>query len=108
MNNSIFDNARILITGGTGSWGQTLTRLMLEKRTIDSFDLNNVSLIKIDVEGMELKVLSGAVDTLQRCQPVVLFEHHKTDRTKAENLLQEVGYRIVNGIGQMTCAVAKK
>jgi len=31
MNNSIFDNARILITGGTGSWGQTLTRLMLEK-----------------------------------------------------------------------------
>ena len=31
MNDSIFDNARILITGGTGSWGQTLTRLMLEK-----------------------------------------------------------------------------
>ena len=30
MNSSIFDNARILITGGTGSWGQTLTRLMLE------------------------------------------------------------------------------
>jgi FlaA1/EpsC-like NDP-sugar epimerase len=31
MNDSIFDNARILITGGTGSWGQTLTRLMLDK-----------------------------------------------------------------------------
>jgi len=31
MNDSIFDNARILITGGTGSWGQTQTRLMLEK-----------------------------------------------------------------------------
>lgn len=31
MNDSIFNNARILITGGTGSWGQTLTRLMLEK-----------------------------------------------------------------------------
>lgn len=80
----------------------------IEKRTIDSFNLNNVSLIKIDVEGMELKVLSGARETLQRCRPVVLFEHHKTDRTKAEALLRELGYRIANGIGQMTCAVFNK
>ena len=29
--NSIFDNSKILITGGTGSWGQTLTRMLLEK-----------------------------------------------------------------------------
>lgn len=29
--NNMFDNARILITGGTGSWGQTLTRLLLER-----------------------------------------------------------------------------
>lgn len=27
----MFNNARILITGGTGSWGQTLTRMLLEK-----------------------------------------------------------------------------
>ncbi len=31
MKNSIFNNSRILITGGTGSWGQTLTRMLLEK-----------------------------------------------------------------------------
>ena len=31
MNNSIFNNSRILITGGTGSWGQTLTRMLLER-----------------------------------------------------------------------------
>ena len=31
MNNSIFNNAKILITGGTGSWGQTLTRMLLER-----------------------------------------------------------------------------
>jgi len=29
--NSIFNNSKILITGGTGSWGQTLTRILLEK-----------------------------------------------------------------------------
>lgn len=30
MNESMFNNARILVTGGTGSWGQTLTRMLLE------------------------------------------------------------------------------
>ena len=30
MSYSIFKNSRILITGGTGSWGQTLTRMLLD------------------------------------------------------------------------------
>lgn len=29
--NSMFNNSRVLITGGTGSWGQTLTRMLLER-----------------------------------------------------------------------------
>ena len=80
----------------------------IDQRTIDHFELENVGLIKIDVEGMELKVLRGALDTLQRCRPVVLFEHHKTDREEVEKLLRSIGYRIVDSFGQMTCAVAKK
>lgn len=34
-----------------------------------------VDLIKIDVEGGESLVLRGAVETLKRCRPVVIFEH---------------------------------
>ena len=34
-----------------------------------------VDLIKIDVEGAELLVLEGAVQTLRRCQPIVVFEY---------------------------------
>jgi hypothetical protein len=34
-----------------------------------------VDLMKIDVEGGELMVLEGAVATLRRCKPVVIFEH---------------------------------
>ena len=34
-----------------------------------------IDLIKIDVEGGELLVLRGAVRTLARCKPVVIFEH---------------------------------
>jgi FkbM family methyltransferase len=42
----------------------------------DALDPDYVpSLIKIDVEGAELHVLRGAIQTLQRHRPLVLFEH---------------------------------
>lgn len=35
----------------------------------------NVNLMKIDVEGGELLVLEGAVNTIRRNKPVIIFEH---------------------------------
>ncbi len=43
-------------------------------RTLDSFQLNDVSLIKIDVENMEKEVLEGARETIERNLPVLLIE----------------------------------
>lgn len=42
--------------------------------TVDSWKLDGVGFLKIDVEGSELQCLQGAAETLQRCKPIVLFE----------------------------------
>jgi FkbM family methyltransferase len=42
--------------------------------TLDAFRIASCALIKIDVEGMELQVLSGAIETIERFRPVVYFE----------------------------------
>jgi FkbM family methyltransferase len=43
-------------------------------RTIDSYQFDEVSFIKIDVQGADGEVLMGALETIRRCQPVVVFE----------------------------------
>lgn len=50
-----------------------------EVRTIDSLDLAQCRLIKIDVEDMEPEVLKGAEDTVDRHQPFVYTENKKND-----------------------------
>lgn len=42
--------------------------------TLDSFNLKNVALIKIDVEGHEVDVLRGAYDTIAVNRPIVIVE----------------------------------
>lgn len=42
--------------------------------TLDSFALERVGFIKIDVEGMEIAVLNGAIATIARCSPVIFAE----------------------------------
>lgn len=44
------------------------------KRTIDSYNFQDVDAIKIDVEGSELLVIEGAKDTIDRCRPSVQVE----------------------------------
>jgi len=60
--------------------------------SIDSLKLPRVDLIKIDVEGMEVDVLEGAKDTIQRCKPVMTIEIIKTDKSAVEQFLTANGY----------------
>lgn len=46
----------------------------IPSRRLDEFGIEEIDLIKIDVEGWELEVLRGAAKTIQRCRPVLLIE----------------------------------
>jgi FkbM family methyltransferase len=65
----------------------------VQLKTIDSFNLPRVDLIKIDVEGMEVDVLNGAAETIKRCKPIMTIEIIKTDKAKVEAFLAENGYQ---------------
>jgi FkbM family methyltransferase len=69
-------------------------------QTIDSLSMASVSFIKIDVEGFELPVLEGAVETIQRCRPLMLVEQNGNDevhfgrpRNEATAFLESLGMR---------------
>lgn len=47
----------------------------VERIAIDSLDLADLDLLKMDIEGSEVDALHGAKETLKRCRPVVLFEN---------------------------------
>ena len=67
---------------------------MVPMVSIDSLNLPRLDLVKLDVEGMELEVIRGALDTLKRHLPVMLVEIMKSDRAAIETLLLGLGYKV--------------
>lgn len=59
--------------------------------TVDSFEFTDVDLIKIDVEGMEAKVLRGAEETILKYRPVIIVELKFDKDDEAAKLLSEWG-----------------
>lgn len=45
-------------------------------RTLDSFEIQEVDLLKIDVEGYEIQVLRGAEQTIRSCRPIIVIEQN--------------------------------
>lgn len=67
------------------------------------FKGTSVSLIKIDVEGLEEKVLEGALKTIDRCKPIITVETNiKSDNEKEHNMALD---RILNIIGDLSYKV---
>ena len=65
--------------------------------TIDSFNLNRLDFLKIDVEQAEMMVIQGAVETIKRCKPVIEFENKRRENANVISYLNSLGYEIIPG-----------
>lgn len=75
-----------------GSGNQRVRGIPLDELLPPDFD---VGLLKVDVEGFELKVLQGAARTLARCRPVLYLENDRADNSPALiQWLLDAGYRL--------------
>jgi FkbM family methyltransferase len=70
-------------------------------RTLDSYALDDVAFLKIDTQGADGEIVRGAIDTIRRCQPVVVFEweellsrKYETSIADVMHLFQEVNYQV--------------
>ncbi len=75
--------------------------------TIDSWKLPSVGFLKLDIEGSEYVALRGAMDTLKRCRPIVLFEnkwlwtkHYGLPKDAVSKLLSHIGYRMLEQVSR--------
>jgi FkbM family methyltransferase len=70
-----------------------LNSTVVHSLKIDSMNLAKLKILKIDVEGMELKVLQGAVETIKRTQPIIYVEAMPDRRSEIESWMESIGYR---------------
>ncbi len=72
--------------------------------TIDSLEITgHISAIKIDVQGSDLYAMMGAVETIRRHQPTIVFEYEQsmqdnfgTNLAAYERLISNIGYKILD------------
>ncbi len=70
-------------------------------KTLDSFNFNDIDMIKIDVEGFEEEILFGAQQTIERNLPILVIEQQKHEYKNAMEdlpsikLLEKWGYKVI-------------
>ena len=74
--------------------------------TIDSLDLSDCGLIYLDIEGHELKAFTGAVNTIKKRKPVLVFEDKGLGDSPIA-FLETLGYRqhdkLMNDVVMVPC-----
>lgn len=78
----------------------------VRRETIDSWNIQSLGLLKLDVEGSELAALEGARATLLRCNPIVLVEekglgtkYFDQRKDSVQRFLKDLGYRRAQSVG---------
>ncbi len=67
-----YSNQRATLS--TRALGSSYGEVAVEARRLDDETLSDIGFMKIDVEGFELAVLDGAIETIRRDRPTLLIE----------------------------------
>jgi len=85
-------------------------------KKLDSFNFDNLNLLKIDVEGWEFEVLKGAIETIKNHKPVLLVEFtggesrkslHRYDVNEYNKLIDKLNYQAVATVESDTIYVPR-
>ena len=85
-------NAARASNEGATSIGKGSNRVAL--RTLDSYRLDKVAMMKIDVEGFEYELLAGARATIARDHPILVIEIWPDNQARVLPVLEAAGYRV--------------
>ncbi|MEM1546066.1 MAG: FkbM family methyltransferase, partial [Candidatus Methanomethylicia archaeon] len=61
---------------------------------VESLKLQRVDFIKIDVEGYEVEVLKGMINTLTMFKPVIVMEVLNSNIMEVKKILSKLGYNV--------------
>ena len=71
--------------------------IKVTQKTLDSYNLNSVELIKIDIEGHEQQCIEGSVVTILKYKPILVVEieqrHLDSDIQNVFNYIEDLGYQ---------------
>lgn len=75
-------------------------------KTLDSFNFQNIDMIKIDVEGFEEEILAGAERTITQNHPILVIEQQKHEYKDA--MVDKPSVKILESWGYAVVAQVKK
>ena len=67
-------------------------------KKLDSFEYKKIDFIKIDVQGFELSVLKGAINTLQNTRPILCIEEDDPKNSLIIPFLRQLNYELVDEV----------
>ena len=88
--NRVANDGYKTVTGKDVKINTGYQRVSVPQVTLDSYNFTDVDIIKIDVEGYELQVLEGAVNTIAQNRPIVQIECVETQPRAFGKTIQDL------------------
>ena len=102
---------KISYTASLEARSENTVKRRIEVKKLDDFNYQDISLIKIDVEGHELEVLKGGYETIKKFKPPLVIEieqrHLAYDMSKTLDYIKCIGYEIFFINNSDLCSISK-